>query len=67
MRVQTTEQIERLKDTTVGELIDDTMKVVKKHPGLSVIAATMFGFFLGQHLKYINKFVFIRHFGQMVV
>ncbi len=41
-------QVERLRETTVGDLIDDSLEMVKKHPGLSVIGATALGFFLGR-------------------
>jgi hypothetical protein len=45
------EQVKRLRETTVGDLIDGTLNLVKKYPGPGVIVAVLAGFFLGRSLR----------------
>jgi ElaB/YqjD/DUF883 family membrane-anchored ribosome-binding protein len=48
VRRQATEQIRQVRGKTVGQLIDDVLKLVKKHPGPGVIIAALLGIFLGR-------------------
>ena len=48
VRQQAAEQLKRVRETTVAELVDGTLKLVKKHPGPSVLIAAVIGFFLGR-------------------
>jgi len=42
------EELKRVREKTVGELIDGTLETVRQHPGPSVICAAVVGFFLGK-------------------
>jgi ElaB/YqjD/DUF883 family membrane-anchored ribosome-binding protein len=48
VRQKAAEKVKKAKEMTLGEVIDDTLQVVKKHPGPAVIIATFVGFFLGR-------------------
>ncbi len=48
VRRQATDQIRLVRGKTVGELINDVLKLVKKHPGPGVVIAALFGMFLGR-------------------
>jgi len=48
LRRQATEQLKRVREKRVGDLVDDTLKLVKKHPGPSVLLAAVVGFWLGR-------------------
>ncbi|MFH1920409.1 MAG: hypothetical protein ABIP48_11055 [Planctomycetota bacterium] len=48
VRQQAAEQLKRVRETNVGEVIDGTLKLVKKHPGPGVLIAAAIGFFLGR-------------------
>jgi ElaB/YqjD/DUF883 family membrane-anchored ribosome-binding protein len=48
VRRQATEQLNRVREKTMGELADDTLKLVRKYPGPSVVIAILVGFFLGR-------------------
>ena len=48
VRRQATEQLKRVREKRVGDLVDDTLKMVKKHPGPSVVLAALLGFWLGR-------------------
>ena len=48
VRRQATEQLKQVREKTLGDLIDDTLKLVRKHPGPSVAIATLIGFCLGR-------------------
>ena len=48
VRRHATDQLRQIKGKTVGELIDGTLKLVKKHPGPGVLIATLIGLFLGR-------------------
>ena len=41
-------RLHEVRQTTAGDLIDHTLKLVKKYPGPSVVAALFLGFFLGR-------------------
>jgi len=40
--------LKRVREKRVGDLVDDTLKLVKKHPGPSVVLAAVVGFWLGR-------------------
>jgi ElaB/YqjD/DUF883 family membrane-anchored ribosome-binding protein len=48
VRRQATDQLRQIKGKTVGELMDGTLKLVKKHPGPGVVIAALLGVFLGR-------------------
>jgi ElaB/YqjD/DUF883 family membrane-anchored ribosome-binding protein len=48
LRRQAVEQLKQIREKSVGDLIDGTLKHVKRHPGPSVIVAVLAGFFLGR-------------------
>jgi ElaB/YqjD/DUF883 family membrane-anchored ribosome-binding protein len=48
VREQTTQRIKNARETSVGDMIDGTMKVVKRHPGASLTLAAIVGFMLGR-------------------
>jgi len=48
VRRQATDQIRQVRAKTVGELIDNVLKLVKKHPGPGVVIAALLGMFLGR-------------------
>lgn len=48
LRKEATEQVRKLRESTVGDVIDGTLKAVKKHPALGVGLAALVGFFLGR-------------------
>lgn len=50
-REKASEHVEKLRETTVGEMVDQSMETVKKYPGLSVLAATAVGFLLGRMFR----------------
>ena len=48
VRRQATEQLKQIREKRVGDLVDDTLKLVKRHPGPSVVLAAVVGFWLGR-------------------
>ena len=47
---------EKVRETTVGDLIDATLDAVKKHPAAGLLAAGAVGYFLGRLLgKLLDK------------
>ena len=48
VRREATERLSRVRQKRVGELVDDTLKLVRKHPGPSVLIAALAGFWLGR-------------------
>jgi hypothetical protein len=45
------EQVKRLRETSMGDLVDGALNLVKKYPGPGVILAVLLGFLLGRSLK----------------
>jgi len=45
------EQVKRLRETTMGDLVDGALSLVKKYPGPGVLVAALLGFLLGRSLK----------------
>jgi ElaB/YqjD/DUF883 family membrane-anchored ribosome-binding protein len=48
VRQQATDQLKHVRQKTLGELVDGTLKMVRKHPGPSMVVAADIGFFLGR-------------------
>lgn len=48
LREQAVEHVEQIRDSQVGDLIDTTLRWVRKHPGGGVMIAGFLGFFLGR-------------------
>ena len=48
LRKEATDQVRKLRESTVGDVLDGTLKTVKKHPALGVGLAALVGFFLGR-------------------
>ena len=47
VRRKATERLSDIREKRVGDLIDDALKLVRKHPGPSVVIAALLGFWLG--------------------
>ena len=45
------QQVKRLRESTVGDLVDGALDLVKKYPGTGVVLAALIGFFLGRSLR----------------
>jgi ElaB/YqjD/DUF883 family membrane-anchored ribosome-binding protein len=48
VRRKATERLSRVREKRLGDLVDDTLKLVRKHPGPSVAIAALVGFWLGR-------------------
>ena len=48
LRKEATEQVRKLRESTVGDIVEGSLETVRKHPALGVALATMVGFFLGR-------------------
>lgn len=48
VREETTDRLRAAREKSVGDLIDGTLALVKKHPGPGLIVAAAIGFFLGR-------------------
>jgi ElaB/YqjD/DUF883 family membrane-anchored ribosome-binding protein len=48
LRQQGTDRLKAVREKSVGDLIDGTLELVKKHPGPGVLMAALIGFFLGR-------------------
>ncbi len=51
VRCEAAERLRAARQTTLGDLIDGAVNLVKKYPGPGVIAAVVIGFFLGRSLR----------------
>jgi hypothetical protein len=45
---QATDRLKRVRETTLGEVMECGLEAVRKHPGPGVIVAGLLGFFLGR-------------------
>ncbi len=52
LREEATDQIRRIREKTVGEVVEETLETVRKHPGLGVGVAAMVGFLLGRLFRH---------------
>ena len=48
VRQKATDRLKAVREKSVGDLIDGTLTVVKRHPGPGMIVAALIGFFLGR-------------------
>jgi ElaB/YqjD/DUF883 family membrane-anchored ribosome-binding protein len=48
VREETSERLKSVRETSVGDMLDGTLDLVKRRPGASVMLAAMIGFFLGR-------------------
>ena len=48
VRQQAAERLKSVRETSLGDLIDGTLEVVKRRPGTSLAIAALAGFFLGR-------------------
>jgi ElaB/YqjD/DUF883 family membrane-anchored ribosome-binding protein len=48
IRRQATEKLKQARETNVADVVDGTLKLVKKHPAPGVLIAAAIGFFLGR-------------------
>ncbi len=48
LRKGATDQVRKLRESSVGDVLDGTLKAVKKHPALGVALAALVGFFFGR-------------------
>lgn len=48
IRQEATQQLKRVREQTVGELVETGLRLVRKHPGPGVVLAAVLGFFLGR-------------------
>ncbi len=51
VRRETTDRLKKVREKTLGDLVDDVLTLVRKHPGPGVILATLIGFFLGRTFR----------------
>ena len=51
VRRETSDRVEAVRNKTVGDLLDDAIGVVKKHPAAGLAAALAVGICLGRKLK----------------
>jgi len=45
---QASEQLKTVRETSVGDVVDGTLKTVKRYPGTSLTIAAFIGFYLGR-------------------
>ncbi|MCH2126581.1 MAG: hypothetical protein MK165_17450 [Pirellulaceae bacterium] len=50
VRCKATAQLEQIQHRTVGDVIDETLDFIRKHPGIGVLSATALGYFLGRRI-----------------
>ena len=48
VRRQATDRLKQVRGKTVGDMVDGTLKLVKRYPGPGVVVAALLGFFLGR-------------------
>ena len=48
VRQQAVERLKAVRAAKVGDVIDGTLNVVRRHPGAGLTVATLLGFFLGR-------------------
>ena len=48
VRRKATKRLSQVREKRLGDLVDDTLKLVGKHPGPSVVVAALVGFWLGR-------------------
>jgi ElaB/YqjD/DUF883 family membrane-anchored ribosome-binding protein len=48
VRQQATEGLKSVRESCVGDVIDNTLEAVKRHPGMGLTVAALVGFYLGR-------------------
>ena len=48
VREQAAERLKVVRDKSVGDVLDGSLDTVKRHPGMSLTLAALFGFLLGR-------------------
>jgi len=48
LRREATAHVRKLRESSVGEVVDGTLQTVRKHPALGIGLAALLGFFLGR-------------------
>ena len=48
LRKEATDQVRKLRESTVGDVVEGSLEMVRKHPALGVGLAAMVGFFFGR-------------------
>jgi ElaB/YqjD/DUF883 family membrane-anchored ribosome-binding protein len=48
VRQEAAKQVRKLRESTVGDVIDESLKMVRRHPAIGVGLAALIGFFLGR-------------------
>jgi ElaB/YqjD/DUF883 family membrane-anchored ribosome-binding protein len=51
VRQQAAERLEKVRQTTVGDMIDGTLDAVRKRPALGLSLAAVLGFFVGRMFR----------------
>ena len=51
LRERASEKVEEIRETTVGEMVDGALEVVRKYPGQSLLAAFACGFMFDRWLR----------------
>jgi ElaB/YqjD/DUF883 family membrane-anchored ribosome-binding protein len=51
VRQQAVERLEKVRETTVGDMIDGTLDAVRKRPALGLSLAAVLGFFVGRMFR----------------
>ena len=51
MKEKAAEQIQQLRDTTVGDVVGGVLEFVKKYPAVGVIGAATLGFLFGRNTR----------------
>ena len=51
VREQAVERLEKVRETTVGDVMDATLEAVRKRPALGLSLAALVGFFLGRMFR----------------
>ncbi len=51
LREQAAETIENVRDTTLGDVVDGALEIVRKHPAASLLAAAACGFMFDRWLR----------------
>lgn len=51
LRQRASEKMEKIRETTVGEMVDGALEVVRKYPGQSLLAAFACGFMFDRWLR----------------
>ena len=51
LKEQASQKVEEIRDTTVGDVVDGTLEIVRKYPGSCLLAAFACGFMIDRWLR----------------